>query len=299
METIIVEKLDRIKQNLPKAMKFLENCCVCPRNCNINRVEDQRGFCGIGRYAIVNKIKLEKEKEDYFYGTSYSGKIYFSSCNLRCFFCKDYKISQTIDGDTVTAEELAEEILKLQESGAQNIHFVSPTHVGPQIMEALEIAYSKGLNLPLIYNSNGFDVLKMLRLWEGIMDIFLVDMKYGDKKLSKKYSFAFNYPKVSKRALIEMLRQAGNLEIDENGLAAKGVVVRHLVLPEGISHSEEVFEMIAAIDPNITLNICFDYSPEYKAFKFKEINRKLNYQEIKKIKLLSQFYGLKNIEFFS
>lgn len=295
----IDKKIRTLKKVIPLAVSYLKECCICPRNCNVNRLEDERGFCGIGRTVIVNKIKLQKEREDFLNGHGDSGMVFFTSCNLRCIYCNNYKVSQMMEGKEYTPDELADVFLKLQSNGAQNINLVSPTHVSPQIMEGLLIAYEKGLQIPIIYNTGGFDVLKMLRLWKDIIDIYVINLKYGNKKMAKQYSLAFNYPKVSQRALEEMYQQVGLLKINGDKTATQGLLIRHLVLPENQSNSELVFECIKTIHNEIQTSIYLDYQPDYRAFKISPINRKLNYLEINKLHFLVQLNGLKNVLFYN
>ncbi len=295
---IISKKIYLLDKHLPKAMKYLKKCKLCPRNCDVNRLDDEKGFCGIGRYPIVAKIKLEKMLEKQFGEDTKVGSIYFASCSLRCLFCKDFKYSQTLNGEIYKPHDLAMALITLQEKGAQYINFVTPTHVVPQIMESLLIAYKKGFELPVIYNSSGFDVLKSLYMLNQIIDVYLIDFKYGNKELAKIYSFAFNYYKLVTKAIRLIVQQYYPNKFDDENKIVKGLVVNHLILPNDQSDSEKVFETLADIDKNILLNVFFNYEPEYKAFKNKLVNRKLNFKEIKKIELMVKFFGLDNTEFY-
>ena len=209
-----------------------------------------------------------------------SGTIFFTYCNLRCVSCQNYTISQLGKGDTVNTEEVAKIMLSLQTMGCQNINLVSPTHVVPYILEALELAVSMGLYLPLVYNSGGYDSIETLELLDGVVDIYMPDMKYSDEKTAEWLSCAIDYPKVNKVAVREMHRQVGDLQLDEQGLAQHGLLVRHLVLPNGLAGTREIVRFLAQeVSANTYLNIMSQYYPAYKAFDIPIISRRVNEQE--------------------
>lgn len=226
-----------------------------------------------------------------------SGTIFFTNCNLNCLFCQNYTISQLGEGSPVTSQQLAMMMLSLQESGCHNINLVSPTHVVPFILEALEIAVSKGLNLPLVYNTGGYDSLETLRLLDGIIDIYMPDMKYSDEKIAQELSGVKNYPKTNRAAVKEMHRQVGDLKLDNRGIAQRGLLVRHLVLPHGLAGTEEIVRFIAQeISPNTYLNIMAQYHPAYKAFDHPRLAQPLPKHEFDQAIELAHRYGLHRLD---
>ncbi len=298
MSPEIQQKIHILENHIPIAQDYMKSCCVCPRNCNVNRTKDDKGFCGIGKEAYIAKTKIKKEREPILNGPGASGMVFFTSCNMRCIYCNQYRISQTHEGTAYTPETMAELFLRLQSSGAQNINLISPTHVSPQIMHALLIAYQNGLNIPLIYNTGGFDSLKMLRLLDGIVDVYIISLKYGDKKIAKLFSLAINYPRISFRALNEINQQQKQSIISPDHLIHTGVIVRHLVLPNNICQSELIFQEIKHINTQLIVSIFLDYQPDYRATQNPSLKRRLNYQEINKIRFMAQLYGLKNVTFY-
>ncbi len=228
------ELRDRIKT----ANSRLASCSLCPRNCGINRLHDERGYCNSGLLTVVSSFNAHFGEEPPISGTSGSGTIFFTNCNLKCCFCQNYPISQFAHGDKVRVDKLADMMIALQERGCHNINFVSPTHFVAQVLQALGIAVEKGLNIPLVYNSGGYDSIDTLKLLDGIISIYMPDMKYSDNEMAEKYSSANGYVEVNRAALLEMHRQVGDLAV-EDGVAYKGLLIRHLVLPDGISGSRE------------------------------------------------------------
>jgi putative pyruvate formate lyase activating enzyme len=272
--------LEVLQDRVSSALACLETCDICPRRCSVDRLKDERGFCRSGRLARVAGFAPHFGEEAPLVGQSGSGTIFFSGCNLSCVFCQNYDISQQDAGRVVSAAELACMMLALQRRGCHNINFVSPSHVVPQILEALGLAREEGLNVPLVYNSGGYDSVEMLRLLEGIFDIYMPDAKYGSDEPALMYSNAQNYIGIMKEAIREMHRQVGDLAIDEDAIARHGLLVRHLVLPEGAAGTTEVVRFLAEeISPNTYLNVMNQYRPEYKACLFPEICRPLGERE--------------------
>jgi putative pyruvate formate lyase activating enzyme len=256
------------------AVARLESCDLCPRRCCVNRLLDERGFCRIGRLSRVASFAPHFGEEAPLVGRSGSGTIFFSGCNLSCVFCQNYDISQLDQGREVSAEALAGMMLTLQSKGCHNINFVTPTHVVPQILEALVLARADGLHIPLVYNSGGYDSVETLRLLEGIFDIYMPDAKYGSDQPVQKYSQAPQYTHFMKSAIREMHRQVGDLVLDECGIAVRGLMVRHLVLPSGLAGTAEVIRFLSQeISKNTYLNVMAQYRPEYNACSFPELSR--------------------------
>lgn len=286
-----------LTERVHKALDFLRKCHVCPHRCGIDRTAGETGKCRTGRYAIVSSYGPHFGEEAPLVGTFGSGTIFFTNCNLKCVFCQNYTISQLGDGVTVTSEELAKIMLSLQERGCHNINLVSPTHVVPQILEALEIAVGLGLRVPLVYNSGGYDSTEILQLLEGIIDIYMPDMKYFDSKIAEAFSGAKDYPAVNQAAVKEMHRQVGDLCINDKGIATRGLLIRHLVLPHGLAGTEGIVKFIAEeISPNSYLNIMPQYYPSYKAFQIPELSRRISSEEFLQALKYAQKAGLKRLD---
>lgn len=274
-----VEFSERVNQALDK----LESCSICPLNCGVNRLEDKKGVCLTGRYAQISSFGPHHGEEKPLSGWRGSGTIFFSRCNLHCVFCQNADISQEGFGKEVTAEELAEIMLGLQRMGCHNINLVSPSHVVPQILESVFLASQKGLNLPIVYNCGGYDSVKTLKLLDGVIDIYMPDMKYANEMIAKKYSRVPNYPLVNQTAVMEMYRQVGDLVVDENGIAVKGLLVRHLIMPNGMSGTEKVIHFLAEkVSRMVYLNLMDQYWPAYQAIRYPEINRRINRSELER-----------------
>lgn len=265
--------LERIEQ----AKTILHHCSVCPRECNVDRFQ-QLGFCRIGEKARVSSYFPHFGEEDCLRGWNGSGTIFFTMCNLRCVFCQNYEISQNIDPDSkeLTSEELADIMILLQKKGVHNINFVSPDHVVPQILEAVYIAVQKGLSIPLVYNSNAFSSLQSLKLLEGIIDIYMPDFKFMDYDLAGIYLKNEDYSEVAKKAILEMYRQVGDFETDSYGIAKKGLLVRHLIMPNCVEDSKKILEFLANISKKIYLNLMSQYKPANKVLKYKDFYSKIN-----------------------
>lgn len=284
------ELLKRVK----KLLSILERCSLCPRHCKVNRLKNQKGFCKIGRKAKVFSFHPHFGEERCFVGRRGSGTIFFSGCNLACVFCQNYEISQINMGKEISLKKLAEMMIELQKMSCLNINLVSPTHQVAQILEALPLAIEKGLKLPLVYNTNAYDEPAVLKLLEGIIDIYMPDFKYSDNRLALKYSKAPNYFEIAKKAIQIMHQQVGDLLI-EDGIAKKGLLVRHLVLPKYIAGTEKIIKFLAKLSKNTAVNIMAQYYPCWKAFSFPELSRPPTFKEIKKAKNFAFKYGLRLI----
>lgn len=259
----------------------LEDCDLCARYCHVNRRETLRGVvCRTGELAMVSSAGPHHGEEDCLRGWRGSGTVFFSWCNMRCVFCQNWEISWKGLGEEKTARELAEIMLELQAMGCHNINLVSPSHVVAQILAALAIAAEEGLRLPLVYNTGGYDSLEALKLLDGVIDIYMPDIKYGDSDLARKYSHTPDYVQANRVALLEMYRQVGDLRLTADGIARRGLLVRHLVLPNGISGTEKAMEFLAReISPDTYVNIMDQYRPSYRAREYPELNRMITAEE--------------------
>ncbi len=265
-------------------MKELESCKICPHKCRVNREAGQ-----IGRCRCDDKIKIALASIHYYEEPSISGKngsgtVFFSNCNLNCIYCQNYEISQLGKGKVVTIEELADIFIKQQEKGVNNINLVTPTMYAYQIIEAIKIAKRNGLNIPILYNTNGYERVETIKALEGYIDVYLPDLKYYSNLLSKKYSNVDNYFEVATNAIKEMYKQVGTAQFNEDGIIQKGVIIRHLVLPNHLQNSKHILKWIKENMPeNTYVSVMAQYFPTYKAKEDKDINRKLTKKEYEEI----------------
>ena len=281
------ENEDLIKEKLTK-------CRLCPRSCGVNRYKDERGECQIGRHPIVASYSLHFGEEPPLVGSGGSGTIFFSGCNLHCVFCQNYEISQLCEGSPMTEEQICEIMLQLQSRGAHNINFVSPTHVAVQILVALRLAREKGLTLPAVYNSGGYDSIETLKMFDGEIQIYMPDAKYADAANAEKYSAAKNYPLINREALKEMHRQVGDLILDKSGVAKRGLLVRHLVMPAGIAGSRGIIDFVAdEISPKTYFNLMAQWRPCYKAGNYKELDSGIDPTEFVQLYYYAKKKGLR------
>jgi putative pyruvate formate lyase activating enzyme len=285
----------RLEKLAEEAMKMLESCCICPRKCKVNRLKNERGFCKTGLKPKVCSSMPHHGEEPPISGARGSGTIFFSHCNMACVYCQNYEFSQLGQGREVGSEELANFMLELQNIKCHNINLVTPTHVLPQILVALNIAVSKGLKIPVVYNTGGYELAQIIKLLDGIVDIYLPDMRYAESEMAEKYSSAPDYPEYNQEALKEMHRQVGVAKMDEHGIIRRGVVIRHLVLPNGIAGTEKIMRFIAQdLSVNTYISLMSQYMPYYKASEFKEISRRLKLNEYAEAKKIMEKYGLHN-----
>jgi len=267
-----------LRQRVEVAREMLRSCTACPRNCRVDRLADKYAVCRTGRYATVSSHFAHFGEEDCLKGWKGSGTIFFSGCNLRCVFCQNFDISWRLQGAPAPPEKLARMMLDLERQGCHNINFVTPEHVVPQIIEALPLAIEAGLSVPLVYNTSAYDSMESLALMDGIVDIYMPDFKYWDGEMARKYSRAPDYPEIARRTIKEMYRQVGDLVLDENGLARRGLLIRHLVMPDHIAGTSEVARWIAReLSPSTYVNIMPQYYPAGKVspHEFAEINRRI------------------------
>ena len=277
-----------MQEKIKRAYKLMESCQLCPRNCRVNRLKGEIGFCKAGLLPMVSSFHAHFGEEPPISGRNGSGTIFFTHCSLRCVFCQNYPISQLGEGREVSIKELASMMLNLQQQSCHNINFVTPTHYMPQMLEAVFMAKAKGLKAPLVYNCGGYESIEALKILDGIIDIYMPDMKYSDNKVAKKYSFAPDYFEVSKKAVKEMHRQVGDLRIVK-GIAQKGLLIRHLVLPNGLAGSEAIIKELSS---QTYINLMAQYYPCHNAFKFSEISRRITRREYLDVINLAKEKGL-------
>jgi putative pyruvate formate lyase activating enzyme len=272
-----------LQQRAHEAIEALRSCRVCPRDCEIDRFNNKIGVCKSGRLARVASAFPHFGEEDCLRGWNGSGTIFFGWCNLRCVFCQNFETSQFGEGAEVNASELAGIMLDLQEIGCHNINFVTPEHVVPQILEALVIAVERGLRLPLVYNTSAYDSLESIRWMDGIVDIYMPDFKLWDAGHCRKYLVASNYAEAARKVIAAMHAQVGELKVDVNGLALRGVLVRHLIMPGLLDDTREIMHWIAGnLSPDTYVNVMDQYYPAHKAEtepRFAEINRRTSDHE--------------------
>jgi len=287
---------DGLTRRVERALKLLQSCTACPRNCRVNRLEDKFAVCKTGRHAVVSSHFPHHGEEDCLRGWKGSGTIFFTGCNLRCVFCQNFDISWQVRGAPAPPRELAAMMLELQAQGCHNINLVTPEHVAPQIVQALPFAIEKGLRLPLVYNTSAYDSMESLALLDGLVDIYMPDFKYWDAEMARKYSRAPDYPEVARRAIKEMHRQVGNLVIEDNGLARRGLLIRHLVMPEDVAGTRAVMQWIAdELSPETYVNIMAQYHPAGKVSRsdHAEINRRVTPAEYERAWDAAWHAGLK------
>ncbi len=267
-----------LRERVEEANSQLSNCTLCPRNCEVDRMLSQKkrkvGICKTGKHAVVCSSQPHYGEELPLVGTKGSGTIFFTYCNLLCNFCQNFDISHEGYGREVLDAELANMMLTLQEQGCHNINFVTPSHVVPQIISALELAVEYGLSIPLVYNSSGYDKVETLKLLEGIIDIYMPDFKFWDSVVAAKTCKAQDYPETARKAIREMHRQVGDFYISENGLAKRGLLIRHLILPKGMAGTREIMKFIYnEVSPNTYVNIMFQYKPYGESSEIKELSQ--------------------------
>ena len=287
-----------LKLRSEKALQNLFACTSCPRNCIINRFEGEFGICTSGHLPIVSSYTPHFGEEPVLSGTHGAGNIFFGNCNLKCIYCQNFEISQnpkTELKNEVSHERLAEIMIELQNKNCHNIGLVSPTHFSATILKSIYLAAEKGLNLPIIYNSNSYDSVEMLKLYDGVVDIYLPDFKYGNSDYAKKYSLVDNYFEKTKEAIKEMFRQVGDELVYEGDVVVRGLIIRHLILPNDLSETEAVFKFIAdELSPEVHISLMSQYYPTNKSHKEVLIDRTIRNSEYERALELLDKYGLKN-----
>lgn len=284
----------KLREKIVAAYKILENCTLCPRACKVNRLVGELGICRVGKNPLISSVGPHFGEEPPLVGRYGSGTIFLTGCNLLCLYCQNWEISHLMIGKELSLEEFAESMLYLQGIGCHNINFVTPTHQVPQILAALEIAIPRGLKVPLVYNTGGYDSIQELKLMEGIIDIYMPDFKYWNPEVAKKYSRgAEDYPEVAKAAILEMHRQVGDLVIGKDGIAQRGLLIRHLILPEGLAGTASVLHFIATkISKDSYVNIMDQYRPCGMAYKYPPLNRRITSAEYKEAIEMAKREGL-------
>jgi putative pyruvate formate lyase activating enzyme len=286
-----------LAERVQQAVQLLKECRLCPRQCKVDRLHDERGICRTGRKAIVASFHAHHGEESPLVGRFGSGTIFFSYCNLLCSFCQNYEISHGGEGSEIEPKDLAAIMLRLQQRGCHNINLVTPTHVVPQILESLLPAVENGLSIPIVYNSSGYEALPTLEVLRGIVDIYMPDFKFWDAQWAKRYCTAPDYREKAARALKEMHSQVGDLMVDSQGIAEKGLLVRHLVMPHGISGTKEVLEFIAKeVSPHTYVNVMDQYRPCGRAYEDEFINRRISAKEYSDALTWARDAGLKRLD---
>ncbi len=287
----------QIYEKIEKALQMIKACTLCPRKCGIDRTAGETGVCKTGSTAVISSFHPHFGEEAPLVGSGGSGTIFFTHCNLMCNFCQNYDISHQGLGDEATDEQLANMMLILQNQGCHNINFVTPSHVVPQILSAVEIAASKGLSVPLVYNTGGYDSVETLKLLENVFDIYMPDFKFWDPEIAKLTCDVLDYKDIACSAVLEMHRQVGDLEINKTGIAVRGVLIRHLVLPALMAGTDKVMTFIAEkVSPNTYINIMPQYRPCGRAFEIKKLARPLSGKEYEEALDLAKQAGLKRLD---
>lgn len=287
----------RLQEACRLLISRLENCDLCPRACRVNRKKGELGFCKTGREIKVASFSPHFGEESPLVGKRGSGTIFVSSCNLLCVFCQNYEISHLREGSYLKPKEVAHIMMGLQEMGCHNINIVTPTHVVPMLLEALIEAVPLGLNVPIVYNTSGYDSLETIKALEGIVDIYMPDFKFWSEESSKRYLNAPDYPNVARQVLKEMHRQVGDLELNERGIASRGLLVRHLVMPGHLHETKEILRFLAEeISANTYVNIMDQYRPCGKAYAFPEISRRITGKEYNLALMYARDVGLTRLD---
>lgn len=289
---------EELKEKISLAEAILKKCTLCPRKCEVDRTAGEQGFCKTGNKPFVSSYNPHFGEEAPLVGDQGSGTIFLTHCNLGCLFCQNWTISHLGEGSEISFDTLSDIMIILQQRyGCHNINFVTPTHQVPMILKSLEIAIEKGLNIPLVYNCGGYEALDTLKILDGVIDIYMPDFKYIDHERAREYSRAKDYPEVAKAAIKEMHRQVGDLAVDDRGVALRGLLVRHLVLPEGLAGTEEIVRFLAEeISPNTYTNIMAQYYPCYKAVDHPPLDRRITNDEHRKAVKAARNAGLKRLD---
>jgi putative pyruvate formate lyase activating enzyme len=286
-----------LKEKIAAAYDILNCCTLCPHNCQVNRHEGERGICRTGDQPVVSSYNAHFGEEDPLVGRHGSGTIFFTHCNLFCIFCQNYEISHGGEGEEITFQDLAAIMLFLQKRGCHNINFVTPSHQVYQILEALALAIAGGLNVPLVYNTGGYDAVETLRILDGVIDIYMPDFKFWEPAVAGRFCSAADYPEMARAAFKEMHRQVGDLVLDEEGIARRGLLVRHLVLPDGLAGTKEIMEFLAReISPNTYVNVMGQYRPCGRAGEHPSLSRFLTGLEHLQAQEIARQAGLTRLD---
>ena len=284
-----------IKEKINRLNKLLFCCTLCPHRCKADRISGKKGFCGAGKDMVISTAMPHHGEEPPISGTGGSGTIFFSHCNMRCCYCQNYQISQERDGYVISPEHLAKKMVMLKDYGVHNINLVSPSIWLPGILKTLEIARKSGMDLPIVYNTGGYDDPVIIKMLEGIVDIYMPDMRYSDSKMAKKYSSVDDYVKYNRESVIEMFRQVGPLRLDKDGIAQKGLLIRLLVMPGNISGIKDTLDFIKRkVSLEVYLSIMAQYHPSYKALDYAELSGRITTQEYRDVLEYTASLGFKH-----
>jgi putative pyruvate formate lyase activating enzyme len=290
---IQLHEKNELTERIRSLNEILSQCTLCPRRCGINRIQGELGYCKAGSELMISSVFPHFGEEAPLVGHRGSGTIFLTHCNLRCIFCQNYDISHLGRGERASPSQMAGYMVRLQELGCHNINFVTPTHYTPQIVASLPEAIELGLKLPLVYNCSGYESLEVIKLLDGIIDIYMPDAKYAGEEPAKRFSNAPDYPHVLKEVLKEMYRQVGDLQMDVNGIAARGLLIRHLVMPENLAGTDDLMKFIAEeISPDSYVNVMQQYRPEYKSYDYPDLSRRITYGEYLDAVKLARRLGL-------
>ncbi len=282
--------------NIARLREIIRDCTLCPRNCHVDRTSGQTGACKIGANPLVASAGPHFGEEPVLVGRTGSGTIFFCGCNLACVFCQNYDISQFADGSEMSPAKVAELALSLEARGCENVNFVSPTHVAHAVGEAIRIAREQGLSVPIVYNCGGYDSVETLRLLDGLIEIYMPDFKWANASKGQNYSGVANYPEVATAGLEEMYSQVGPLKINERGVAARGVLVRHLVIPADLAGSAEVIDIVARVAPGSAINVMGQYHPAHRANEYPELFHRLDTSEVTRLREYASQRGLVRVD---
>lgn len=288
-------KNGELEKRINKLFSFLASCKICPHHCKVDRFHSKDGYCSTGVLPIVASYNAHFGEEPPITGYHGSGTIFFSNCNLKCMFCQNCDISQLHHGREISYDDLSTIMIDLQNKGCHNINLVTPTHIIHAILNALPKAIEKGLKIPLVYNSGGYDSPEIISMLEGIIDIYMPDVKYMDEKLAYRLSKAKRYPQIAKMVIYEMYRQVGDLQTNELGIATKGLLIRHLILPGYICNSKGVMDFLKTVSPNLYVNIMDQYHPEYLALQDNNLTRRITLDEYNEVVEYAKNIGMQHI----
>jgi len=287
--------VDSIRERVGKLRARLSDCDLCPRSCHVDRCSGGDGICGMNAEITVSSVNLHHGEEPPLSGSRGSGTIFMTGCNLKCVYCQNYPISQLRHGYTITHDALVDAMLELQSRRAHNINFVTPTHYSAHIAEAIVDARDRGLTIPIVYNSSGYDNVDVLRELDGLIDVYLPDMRYSDSENARRYSSAPDYPSVNRAVIKEMFRQVGLLETDNYGIARKGLIIRHLVLPDNISGTRDTLEFISnEISPKTSISLMSQYFPAHRASQYESLSRRITRDEYRQAAAWMREFNLEN-----
>jgi putative pyruvate formate lyase activating enzyme len=288
--------VSELPDNVKRLREIIRDCTLCPRNCHVDRAAGVLGACGIGADPLVASAGAHVGEEPVLVGRRGSGTIFFCGCNLHCVFCQNYDISQSADGRKMSPEEVAEVAITLTSQGCSNVNFVSPSHVAHVLAEAVCIARGRGMGAPIIYNCGGYDSVETLRLLDGLIEIYMPDFKWASPDAGLKYSDAPDYPRIAEAALREMFRQVGPLQTDSRGIATRGVLVRHLVIPGNLAHSDEVIDVVAREAPGCAINVMGQYRPAHRAGNYPELLARARPEEVLRLRQYAAERGLQRVD---